>query len=211
MRYTRQHLHCRQCHQPPWRYWAQTSSRRKLFSATRQAHAEHMLHCISGAPTCHDGEHFSKNVKESSEREGLSILRRAWLIAGAGTSLGLGTGEMTVLLVFLSSDIHAYSSSADTSGCCVRGNLFFAGGLSAQNAHAQVTASAPDSSASLQFGQIGAGSKGVQAMRDPAVYRCGSSHFHYASHCSCTTVSVQLIPACCACTWPVWLRLKVVS
>lgn len=119
--YTRQHLHCRQCHQPPWRYWAQTSSRRKLFSATRQAHAKHMLHCISGAPTCHDGEHSSGNVKESSEREGLSILRRAWLIAGAGTSLGLGTGEMTVDLVFLSSGTHAYSSSADTSGCCVRG------------------------------------------------------------------------------------------
>ena len=66
-----------------------------------------MLHCISGAPTCHDGEHSSGDVKESSEREELCLLRRAWLIAGAGTSLGLGTGEMTMHLVFLSSDTHA--------------------------------------------------------------------------------------------------------
>lgn len=120
VRYIRKHLLCRQCHHSIRRYWHQNSSRRKLSSAARQAHAKHVLHCISGASTCHDGEQSSGNVKESSEGEELCLLRRAWLIAGAGTSLGLGTGEMTVHMVFFSSDTHAQSSSADTSGCSVK-------------------------------------------------------------------------------------------
>ena len=208
LRHTRQQSLCRQCHQPICRYWDQNSSRRQLSSATRQARAKHVLHCISGAPTCHDGEHSSGNVKESSECEELCLLRRAWLIAGAGTSLGLGTGEMTAHLVFCKRYPCSIIQCRHIRLLCER-SLFSAGGLSAQNAHAQVPASVPDSSASLQSAHLGAGSKGVQAVRDPAVYRCGSSHFHYASQCSCSTVSVQFLPACCACTWPFLLGPRV--
>ena len=112
---------CRACHGPsmeakgrpllpklhfkPFRSYTKakviTASRSQPRKSETDAHTSGTYHLNAKAAAATDGIHAKEECGDNPPRQEsreCSVMRRAWLIASAGTTLGVGVGELLMLL-----------------------------------------------------------------------------------------------------------------
>ena len=98
-------------------------------------------------------------------------MRRAWLFASAGTTLGFGAGE----LAMLPATQHDDTADDSCQGCI---SLMFMsrhpGASPTRTVYAKEAVRAPQTTSGTPHTAGGPSTQGLQAVRDPAVNRSGS-------------------------------------